>query len=127
MSVGGMTRESFLRGWESGKSVENIIDDFGTFRERLVDRITELVKDYNGEIVLSGYPYHYVEEDECVHSTKYKKLTYSDGNCIVHYDWSDGWEMGYDTESVEEDLWVFSMNEIFDILTEIRNFVRYSK
>ena len=113
-----MTREDYLLKWESGKSVENIIDDFGDFRDRLVDRITEYVKEHNGEVELFGMFYHYAEE-ESVHTVKYEKLLYIDGNCVVDYQYSDGWELGWDTEGVADKLWKFSMNELFDILLDM--------
>ena len=114
-----MTREDYLLKWESGKSIKNIIDDFGDFRDRLVDRITEYVKNHNGEVKLRGRVYNYAREDS-ITTFRYKKLVYKKGCCYVVYDCADGWEIGYETERVEEELWVFSMNEIFDIMQEIK-------
>lgn len=63
--------------------------------------------------------YRISESEECVIAQKYKRVYIKNDTLMIEYEYGEGFEP-YEYESVTEDIEVLSSNEIYEIITRIK-------
>lgn len=100
---------------------KEILDWFGDFRLELVEKLKELVRvNYNGRVELAGHIKHEINSADEVQTVSYDCLVIRAGVLYVDYSYCSGWELGEDTEHIEDEVDKFSADEIYNMICDIQ-------
>ena len=106
----------------------NLIQVFSDARDSILDGIRKYVKKHRGKVELDGVSYTRVSESDCFYLSRYRYLsleTCDDGRTVLTYDYNPaqeddpsspagGWEI------YEEDISMFSCDELYNIICNIK-------
>lgn len=99
---------------------KKLLNGFGKFRDSILEEILEYVKSQENQVAfLNNRPdYRISESEEDVITQIYLKLYIEDNILKIEYEYGEGFEPS-SYETIVEELWVLSANEIYEIVLRI--------
>ena len=101
---------------------KELLDVFENARNEVLTAIYQhLNKTKSKSVNLTGTPYYRVEFDEevVVNQQRYKKLFIQNDELYIEYEYGEGIEP-YEVETIVEELQLFSLNEIFEVISRLK-------
>lgn len=95
-----------------------MIELFTEFRARLQNRIINEMQKRKIDIIPLTCEYETVDEDGCFCLIRYNSIELEDYSLIVDY----SVKLGSSVKNYEDEFWVFSCNEMFEIVKDIDSF-----